>query len=94
MIDKNKNYNNINPDREARAKALNIAIVRGSHSGYRRTCDTCIWWKRYMLKSTPNTTFLNKRFPCNEPRFVQEQTMGMQNKGKAKNDSCGRWAYA
>jgi hypothetical protein len=93
MIDRNKNYDNINPDREARTKALNGAIVSGSYSGDGKTCDTCIWWKRYMLKGKPNTTFLDKNFPCNEPRFVQEETAGVQNEGKTKDDSCERWAY-
>lgn len=93
MIDRNKDYSNINPDREARAKALHIGGVSVSYLSGGKTCDTCIFWKRYMLRTQPNTTHLNKKFPCSEPNFVRNTTMGEQNKGKTKNDSCECWRY-
>ena len=93
MIDINKDYSTINPDREYRAKALHIGGVSGSSLSVGKTCDTCIFWKRYMLRTFPNATYLDKRFPCNEPHFLQNATFGEQNKKKTKNDSCERWKY-
>ena len=87
------NYDKINVQREERAKALHIADVSGSYIGVGKTCDTCIFWKRYMLRTFPNTTYMDKKFPCSEPNFVQNATFGEQNKKKTKNDTCERWAY-
>jgi len=93
MIDRNKDYSSINPNREARSNALHIGSVSFSSFSGGKTCDTCIFWKRYMLRTQPNTTHLNTRFPCSERKFVRNATMGEQNKGKTKNDSCERWQY-
>lgn len=84
-------YEKINIIREEKAKALHIANINGLVVD--KTCDTCIWWKRYMLKGFPNTTFMDKKFPCNEPTFVQNATFGEQNKKKTKNNTCERWKY-
>ena len=93
MFNRNKDYSKINHEREERAKALHIADVSGSYSGVGKTCDTCIWWKRVMLRTFPNTTYMDKRFPCNQPQYTREATTGEQNKGKTKDDTCERWQY-
>jgi hypothetical protein len=93
MIDNNKDYSKINADREMRAKALHIGDVSVSYLSEGKTCDTCIFWKRYMLRTFPNATYLGAKFPCSEPNFVQNATFGEQNKKKNKHDSCERWQY-
>ena len=86
-------YDKINIEREERAKALHIEDVRGSYDGVGKTCDTCIYWKRYMLRTFPNTTYMDERFSCHEPNFRMNATFGEQNKKKSKDDTCERWAY-
>lgn len=61
----------------------------------KKTCETCIWWKRYMLRSNPNTIYASKEFPCREPDFIREKTFGEQEEQemKTKDDSCEKWKY-
>lgn len=94
MIDRNKNYSNINPDREARAKALHIGGVSVSDLSGGKTCDTCIFWKRYMLRSQPNTTHIDEKFPCMHKDIQALPTDEYYKVGiVTKDDSCERWQY-
>tara|TARA_R110002050_G_scaffold208996_2_gene345068 strand:- start:659 stop:949 length:291 start_codon:yes stop_codon:yes gene_type:complete len=94
MIDRNKDYSKINSEREERAKALHIADVSGSYSGVGKTCDTCIFWKRYMLRSQPNTTHLDEKFPCQHKDIQALPTDIFYKVGVTKkDDSCVRWQY-
>lgn len=86
----NQDYSKINSEREERAKALHS----GSYSGVGKTCDTCIFWKRYMLRGQPNTTFLEEKFPCQHKDIQALPTDIYYKVGVTKkDDSCLRWQY-
>jgi hypothetical protein len=57
-----------------------------------KTCETCIFWKRYMLRSLPNTTFADDTFPCQHESIQQLPTDEYYNVCyKTKDDKCDNW---
>lgn len=95
MIDKNIDYSLINLEREERARAIHEADITGSYLEGGKTCDTCIFWKRYMLRSQPNTTHLDEKFPCRHKDIQALPSNEYYKVGiKTKDDTCERWQYS
>jgi hypothetical protein len=82
-----------NEIRENLATSINQQEKEGENVEHLKSCETCIYWKRYMLKTFPNTEFLDDRFKCHEPNFFRNATAGEMNKKKASTDICPNWSY-